>query len=71
MRHNCLVNISETLENVVSVVIISVVNRIAALALVYVCPPSRVHIPPVTRSFIIAFIRLTLIVHIFTAYSIL
>ena len=71
MRHNCLVNISETLENVLSVVvIIIVVSVFAPLAFVSKCPPSRIHIPLVARSIIITFNRFMLIVHILIVYSI-
>ena len=54
VRHNCLVNISESLENVMSVVVVVVVvilvvsDIVSHHAMVCVYPPSRVHIPPVT-----------------------
>ena len=57
-----------TLENVLSVVVI-IVSVFAPLAFVSKCPPSRIHIPLVARSFITALNRFTLIVHILTAYS--
>ena len=55
----------------ISVVVVVIVVVIAPLAFVSKCPPSRIHIPLVARSFIITFNRFMLIVCILTAYSIL